>query len=1196
MKSRGFSVNISLGQTNFLKGVGILLIVFHNYFHWVLPTATENEFEFASSTIFKLFRLMAESPADIINLLFSYFGHFGVQIFIFISGYGLTKSYLRHPTPWKNFLKHRVSKIYPSLLIGIFVLFLFYLTYNHGVPDKTWWRQISFKVLMLHTLIPHEALSINGPWWFYSLIFQLYLLFPILLKVIRKWKFPGFLILSAISYLLIFLFIEPLREKDILLMANAPGHLPEFALGIYLALNPKLKISKLWLVIAAILFTLGNFYYAFYPFTFISIAFLIVAFFQYLTNRKTTLISEQNAIVRYGVLSMYVFAVHGFFRPPFTGMASELKTPGTTILYAILFFITITGVSIASRELYNTYQAILKWFKNFENSNRYYRSFNSLVTKVGINKTIGSVVSTYKFLALLIIVNRILMMIWLKTEYTAEASDYYHIYYGIWRDLVYSAGFMGLLSVPLIVLGLFSQKASKSLLILFTALFAMINGGFSYYYLNTQVPLDEVIFYYSFKESLDIISSSGGFNFWSIVFTVFPGAAIIIRSIFIKKTDFKQGVKPFYYLLLGSVFMLNTSWMNPKEYQFDKDRHYYESVNYINYFIHKIKESTKNKELKKHIDLKQLKDAYHKMKNKLHFFNKRYAFLHDTKYPDVLSPYFKPFTTDKPNFVFILVESLGSAYSGPEAKTLSVTPFVDSLAAHSLYWPNCLSGAERTFGVLPAVFSSFTSFTDAKNNMPAHMSILQNYDSLGYDISFFYGGDANFNGMKQYILFNGGKLPIVNTDMTVGTKSEDPHNNWGWDDKTLFRTRINKMPLDEETPFVDIYLTLSSHAPYTYPDKPYWEKRYLDYISKLDAPQSIKENFKKYKEPMAAVQYADDALRIIFDFYKRSGTFDNTIFIITGDHHIGVIPTRNSIDKYNVPLIIYSSKLKHPETFKSVVSQFDITPSLQAFLRTITKQQIPYYVHWMGTGLETAYHFSAHKRNIFVRNSREINELIYDSLYISNNRLFRVEENLDLAPYNNKETQNMMNKYLEDTKDLFKIAVQQNMIIPYKFQKDREKVSLDIHTFADFEGDTISGGFDTKRVTSTGSIDGKRSIVLKPDMLYGPIGPDYYFDENYRKIEVKVSFDYKIIKGPKKGTRNPSVIIEFGKDKIWYKGISVNPEKYNEIGNGIYHFAIDEVYRPDRSIKWNKLKVYLYNPDKASMVYDNVEYQLLGIP
>lgn len=190
----------------------------------------------------------------------------------------------------------------------------------------------------------------------------------------------------------------------------------------------------------------------------------------------------------------------------------------------------------------------------------------------------------------------------------------------------------------------------------------------------------------------------------------------------------------------------------------------------------------------------------------------------------------------------------------------------------------------------------------------------------------------------------------------------------------------------------------------------------------------------------------------------------------------------------------------------------------------------------------------------------------------------------------------MMNKYLEDTKDLFKIAVQQNMIIPYKFQKDREKVSLDIHTFADFEGDTISGGFDTKRVTTTGSIDGKRSIVLKPDMLYGPIGPDYYFDENYRKIEVKVSFDYKIIKGPKKGKRNPSVIIEFGKDKIWYKGISVNPEKYNEIGNGIYHFAIDEVYRPDRSIKWNKLKVYLYNPDKASMVYDNVEYQLLGIP
>ncbi len=1188
-----FSVKISLGQTNFFKGIGILLIVFHNYFHWVNPSALENEFEFHADSIYKLFDLIQQFPGETINLLFSYFGHFGVQLFIFLSGYGLTKSFLKRPSPWKNFLKHRVTKIYPSLLIGIFVLFIFYIIYNHALPNDYWWRDISLKVLMIHTLIPHQALTINGPWWFYSLIFQLYLLFPLLLWVIKKFKFIGFLALSAVSYLLIFLFIEPLHAKDILIMANAPGHLPEFALGIFLAWNPNLKIHKLWLILAAVVFALGNFYFSFYPFTFLAVTLLMVAFLQFLTNRKANWTSDKNAIVQYGILSMYVFAVHGFFRPPFVEMADKLKTPETTLLFSLLFFLTITGVAIASRSLHHAVSSVMNWFSRLHETNPVYRKINASFNNLRINETLWYVVNSYKVFAALIILNRLLMMLWLKLEYTADAADYYHLYYGLWRDLVYGAGLMGLLLVPAVLLGLFTKKGARIFVVFFTALFAMINGGLAYYYLDTQVPLDEVVLYYSFQESLDIIKSSGGFNFWSFLFTFLPAVVVVVWAA-AKKPRSKNHIPGMAYLLLAAVFMFNSSWMNPKEFKFDKDRHYYEAVNYINYFVHKISQSAKKKEKKK-IDLSGLIKSYHQLKNRLHFFNPRYAFMHDTHYQDVLGPYFNKFDK-KPNFVFILVESLGADYAGPDAKLLSVTPFVDSLAGQSLYWPNCLSGAERTFGVLPGVFSSFSAFTDGKNNMPSHMSLLQNFDSLGYDVSFYYGGDANFNGMKQYILFNGGKLPVVNTDITVGTKSEDPHNNWGWDDKTLFKQRIKNVPIDDKKPFVDIYLTLSSHAPYTYPDKPRWEKKYLQYLEKSDAPKEIKENFKQYKVPMASVMYADDALRTIFDFYKRSGTFDNTIFIITGDHHIGVIPTRNALDKYNVPLLIYSPKLKEAKTFKAVVSHFDITPSLQAFLRNETGEKIPYEVHWMGTGLETNEHFTATKRNIFVRNSRDIVELLYDSLYISNGRLLKVKDGLELVPYDNATVQKEMAKRLDDTKTLFQLAVKRNMIIPVKFQKDRENVTLEIKSYADFEGDSYDKEFSKDRLITVGAIDGKRSIVLKPDMLYGPIGPDYYFDEDYRKIEVKVSFDYKIVAGPKTGKRNPVVIIEFGKGKIWYKGNKLNPQSYNEVGNGVYHFDIDEVFRPDKSIKWNRLKVYLYNPDKASIIYDNIDYQLLGIP
>jgi uncharacterized sulfatase len=788
------------------------------------------------------------------------------------------------------------------------------------------------------------------------------------------------------------------------------------------------------------------------------------------------------------------------------------------------------------------------------------------------------------------------MMLWLKAEYTAETSDYLYIISGSLRDIALSGGYIGLISLILIPVSLISKKTANILLLSAAAIFAIFNGILSYYFLDTQVPLDEVVLYYSINESLNIIINSGGFNIWSLLFTFLPLIFIMILYVKINNHKKHDNFNFLFPLLPLMIFLFNSKWMNPDEFHYDNERQYYESVNYIKYFVSKVKKSKTSVLASKNIDLSKLTDDYHKIKDKLHFFNKQYSFFHNTKYPDVLSSYFKPFDTGKPNFVFILFESLGSAYSGPAAKTLSVTPFIDSIAKQSLYWPNCLSGAERTFGVLPGIFSSFTSFTDAKNNMPAHYSLLQYLDSLDYEIAFFYGGDPNFNGMKQYININNGKLPLTNTDMSVGTKSEDPNNNWGWEDDILFKNRINNVPIVTSNPFIDIYLTLSSHAPYTYKNKDYWEEKYIKYIEKSNAPHKTVKKFEKYKVPMAAVMYADNSLRLLFDFYKKSSSFENTIFIITGDHHIGVIPTRNSLDKYNIPLIIYSKKLKKSEIFKSVVSHFDLTPSILSFLKTQTKRSFSDYSHWMGTGLDTNRNFVAAKRNIFVRNSREINDFIYDSLYISNGKLYKIDDNLVLSRINDTTLLNKMSSQLETVKDLFKISVQQNMIVPLKFQKDRKKISLSKKIFADLETVSSINGFKKGELTSKNVINGKTSAILKENKLYGNLVPNYEFDENYKKIEVKIKFDYKLVNENSK--KLPSVIIIIKKDdkKTWYEGVKLKPGKYNKKDNGIYTFYVDEVFRPDKSIKWNTLKVYLYNPDKSSIIYDDIEYELLGIP
>jgi len=80
-------------NTNFLKGVSILLIALHNYYRWVNPITGENEFWFSTASYLKSFITVRSNPLEIFNVFFNFLGFYGVQGFILISAYGLTISY-----------------------------------------------------------------------------------------------------------------------------------------------------------------------------------------------------------------------------------------------------------------------------------------------------------------------------------------------------------------------------------------------------------------------------------------------------------------------------------------------------------------------------------------------------------------------------------------------------------------------------------------------------------------------------------------------------------------------------------------------------------------------------------------------------------------------------------------------------------------------------------------------------------------------------------------------------------------------------------------------------------------------------------------------------------------------------------------------------------------------------------------------
>ncbi len=353
-------------DTAVIKGFAILCICLHNLLHWIHPFTGENEFSFSRSCVNNFFDGIVETPAEFFNILFTFLGHYGVQIFIFISGFGLTISMMKCHKSWLNFVVDRLKKIYPLLLTAIIFYNLFFVLMYGKLFNHYEFRDMIYKLLLVHTLLPGQALSLNGPWWFFALIFQLYLIFPLLFSLIKRYNIKAFIVICLFSYTWIFVSQYLFQDvNDVYLLQIFPAHLPEFCFGMLIAFNKDKKINNLFFFIALIVFCLGNYFKIFFPFTFLSFTIMTVFIYDFLKNIKIKKRMLRNFLVYFGDISMALFAVHGFLRKPFVTLSqNSLSSFWWTFIVTILFLMTSVIVALAANQVYDV---LLSFFNKKNN-------------------------------------------------------------------------------------------------------------------------------------------------------------------------------------------------------------------------------------------------------------------------------------------------------------------------------------------------------------------------------------------------------------------------------------------------------------------------------------------------------------------------------------------------------------------------------------------------------------------------------------------------------------------------------------------------------------------------------------------------------------------------------------------------------------------------------------------------------------
>ena len=265
------------------------------------------------------------------------------------------------------------------------------------------------------------------------------------------------------------------------------------------------------------------------------------------------------------------------------------------------------------------------------------------------------------------------------------------------------------------------------------------------------------------------------------------------------------------------------------------------------------------------------------------------------------------------HIIFILQEGSSAERLVYEGYHEELAPTLDKLIYEGVYFENTYSSNSRTCCGVYSITTSLPAYAGIHPMCESHSKLPtlfnQYRDREGFSTMFFLTHDRHYDHSSEFLSTQGFNQIYCQDDYGVPGSN---FKTWGVDDHIMLDYALDRIDkeINSGQRVIAACLTCSNHSPFNAP---------------LDV--GFTPTYKGTDEEIA-IQYADWSLNRFIEAAKKKSWFDDTLFVITGDHgrtftNDFAIPE----SQVHIPLLFYAPKHIAHEIRKDLVAQIDITPT-----------------------------------------------------------------------------------------------------------------------------------------------------------------------------------------------------------------------------------------------------------------------------